>query len=74
MSFKQRLGIDISAKAKTVFCGYNPVGDFAALCCKGAEITIDEPTETVCWCCAFWRGVLVGGVVGVLTGALICVL
>ena len=42
----KRKGIEVESteqesKLKTIFCGYNPVGDFAELCCKGADIDIE---------------------------------
>lgn len=61
---------------KRIFCGFNPIGDFADFCCRGAEIKIpsdDDTSEctTYCWCCCFWRGFAVGAVFGFLVGVLI---
>lgn len=64
---------------KRLLCGYNTLGDFADLICRGTEVQqaltlTDIRNKTVnlrCWCCTFWRGVVVGAVVSALvTGAI----
>lgn len=39
------------SRLKTFFCGFNVVG-------AAAEAIVGSAKE--CWCCSFWRGVLVG--------------
>jgi len=59
-----------------LLCGYNPLGDFADIACKGTEVeyVLDEAecargtVQMRCWCCTFWRGVVVGAL---LTSALV---
>lgn len=67
------------SKLKTFFCGWNAVGAFSEFCVRAiapAEIEL-EPEEgektvkTYCWCCALWRGILIGGVAGLVVGALL---
>lgn len=56
---------------KRLFCGYNPLGSFADVACKGTEmereLTIRERKANKvvvrCWCCTFWRGVLLGSLI-----------
>lgn len=63
---------------KRLLCGYNVLGDFADFACRGTETRMvvkeGEPTiEIRCWCCTFWRGVVIGGLLGVCTGLLVAV-
>lgn len=53
---------------KRLLCGYNLLGDFADLACRGTEVEYEldqqEREQGVigvrCWCCTFWRGVVIG--------------
>lgn len=53
---------------KRLLCGYNPLGDFADLACRGTEVEYELDAQECqhktiavrCWCCTFWRGVVVG--------------
>lgn len=59
---------------KRLLCGYNTVGDTADLLCRGTEVTyhltdterMTGEVQTRCWCCTFWRGVVVGAAVAAL--------
>nr|DAK17474.1 MAG TPA: hypothetical protein [Caudoviricetes sp.] len=64
---------------KRLLCGYNILGDFADLICRGTETQYDLTMADIrnkkvsmrCWCCTFWRGVIVGAVASALvTGAI----
>lgn len=60
-------------RIKTTLCGYNPLGDFAELVNHGTDTTIEITAEdrvrgsirTKCWCCTFWRGIIVGVAIGI---------
>lgn len=49
-------------------CEDNPFGSFAAWVTKGTEITFnlseqelkDKELTEKCWCCTFWRGLVIG--------------
>ena len=77
MSIKTKFGVRMGA-LKDVFCGDNLVGDFTEWCCtvvKKPEVEVlpdeaDGRYTTLCWCCTFWRGVLVGGLAGVIVGVI----
>lgn len=76
MASNKRVGIDIGTKAKDLFCGYNPIGNTAEFFCRGSQIELEpdggkNTVTTYCWCCTFWRGVAVGGVLGLIVGALL---
>lgn len=55
---------------KRLLCGYNPLGAFADIACKGTEVEYElleqdkkrGAVEVRCWCCTFWRGVIIGAV------------
>lgn len=42
---------------------------------KSAEITVDtrevDEFKTYCWCCALWRGIAIGAVIGFIVGVVI---
>lgn len=67
------------SKLKEVFCyADKPLGKFSEWVVKAgvsAEITIDtkdtDKIITYCWCCALWRGIALGGLVGFIVGVLI---
>lgn len=74
----KRGGVEVQEDGflKNFFCGFNVVGDFADLVCRGAEIQLESDNgkdvcTTYCWCCCFWRGVLLGGVVGLVVGLVV---
>lgn len=64
------------SKLKEVFCyDTSPIGKFSEFVAKAvisSEIEIDtkgvDSFKTYCWCCALWRGIAVGGVIGLLVG------
>ena len=50
---------------KIFLCGEkSPVGDFA-------EFVVGSALS--CWCCSFWRGVLLGFIAGVVVGYVVTV-
>ena len=61
---------------KKLLCGFNPIGDFADWVNRGTDTELpvtkaDLKTGRVvtrCWCCTFWRGVLLGLVTGAWLG------
>lgn len=67
------------SKLKEIFCyDTSPIGKFSEFVVKAvvsAEITVDtkevDEFKTYCWCCALWRGVLLGGVLGLVVGAIL---
>lgn len=66
------------SKLKEVFCYdtslLGKVSEAIVKAYPSAEIDIDtkniDHIKTYCWCCALWRGVLLGGVVGFVIGLL----
>lgn len=68
------------SKLKEVFCyDTSPIGKFSEMIVKAvisAEITVDtkdvDKFTTYCWCCALWRGIALGGVVGFIVGGILC--
>lgn len=64
---------------KRLLCGYNPLGNLADRACEGTETTRALTTyekergtiEVRCWCCTFWRGVVVGLAAGLLTAVVL---
>lgn len=53
---------------KRLLCGFNPIGDFADFVCRGTDMQYDltktdiknKTVSVRCWCCTFWRGVVIG--------------
>lgn len=67
---------------KRLLCGYNPLGDFADVACRGTEVDYElsdleryaRTIEVRCWCCTFWRGVVLGAALGgMIVGGIYCV-
>lgn len=69
----------MAGKLKRLFCyDTSIIGKLSEALVKigiSAEITIDtrqlDEVKTYCWCCALWRGVALGAVVGFLVGVLL---
>ncbi len=67
------------SKLKEVFCyDTSLLGKFSEAIVKAvvsAEIEVDtkevDKFKTYCWCCALWRGIALGGVVGFILGAMV---
>lgn len=67
---------------KRLLCGWNKIGDFADWVNRGTEIQYPVTPldagrgfiETRCWCCTFWRGVVIGGLLGVVAAGLFMLL
>jgi hypothetical protein len=56
----------------------SPIGKLSELIVKAgasAEITVDtrevDEFKTYCWCCALWRGIAIGAVIGFIVGVVI---
>lgn len=55
-----------------LLCGWNKLGDFADVATRGTDIELlltdtDKAVGKVrvrCWCCTFWRGILIGCAAG----------
>lgn len=68
------------SKLKEVFCYDTSIlGRFSEMIVKAvisAEIKVDTKDVdyfvTYCWCCALWRGIAVGGIVGFIVGGILC--
>lgn len=68
----------LTSKLKEVFCyDTSPIGklsEWLVKVYKSAEITVDtrevDEFKTYCWCCALWRGIAVGVVIGLTIGLL----
>lgn len=64
---------------KRLLCGFNWIGDFAEFVNKGTDINVNlTPNDrtkgfitTKCWCCTFWRGIVLGLIVGFLSGFIV---
>ena len=64
---------------KRLLCGFNPIGGFADFVCRGTEIqqvltTTEARKKTVsvrCWCCTFWRGVVIGAAATLLVSGVV---
>lgn len=69
----------MSNKLKKIFCySTSPIGKLSELIAKAVvntAITVDvrgvDEFNTYCWCCNLWRGILIGGVLGLVVGVLI---
>lgn len=67
------------SKLKEVFCYdtslLGKLSEFMVKAVVSAEMTAytedGVPYKTYCWCCALWRGVAVGGLIGLTVGWLI---
>lgn len=51
-----------------VLCGAKSrLGDFAEFVNKGTEKEVDITVRyTKCWCCTFWRGIMIGLLIGLI--------
>ena len=64
---------------KRLLCGYNPLGEFADLACRGTDMQYDLTKTDIknktvsmrCWCCTFWRGVVIGAVATLLVSGVV---
>lgn len=64
------------SKLKEVFCHdtsrLGKLSEFMVKAVVSAEMTAytedGQAYKTYCWCCALWRGIAVGGVIGLLVG------
>lgn len=69
----------MAGKLKKLFCyTTTPLGKLSEAIVKfgiSAELTIDtrqmDELKTYCWCCALWRGIALGGILGLIVGALL---
>lgn len=67
------------SKLKEIMCyTTSPIGKLSELIVKAgvsAEITVDtreiDEFKTYCWCCALWRGIAIGAVIGFIVGVVI---
>lgn len=67
------------SKLKEFFCYDNhllgKVSEAIVKAVVSAEMTAytedGTPYKTYCWCCALWRGVLLGGIAGLVVGYVI---
>lgn len=63
-------------KLKRWFCGFNYIGAVADWATRGTEQQLQGEldkgyvVDTRCWCCTFWRGIAIGGTIGLLAGLL----
>ncbi|QEY24779.1 hypothetical protein D0T90_10130 [Neisseria animalis] len=71
---------DMSDKLKEWLCEEDkPLGRFTHWLARlgvSSKVVIDvrdfDEFETYCWCCCVWRGLIAGGLIGLLAGWLAC--
>lgn len=67
------------SKLKELMCyDTSPIGKLSEALVKAgvsAEIEVDvagvDKFKTYCWCCALWRGVAVGAIIGFIVGVVL---